>query len=149
MFLPKCTGYSQCVYQNAPVINSMRINAPVIVSAFTCFYQNKPVITSALKALRNLYHVLISRYLKLYCYVGISLKWRIEIRTKNSLPPNIFGTPYFTSNSNPANMTTIPVLLTVVLTTVWLFHLYLDHSNHEVLILCRPRPQPYFLFLSS
>ncbi len=81
--------------------------------------------------------------------MGISTKWRIEVRTKNSLPPNIFGTLYFTSNSNPANMATVPVLLTVVLTTVRLFHLYLDHSNHEVLFLCRLSPQPYFLFSSS
>ena len=124
----------------------MRINAPVIVSAFTCFYQNALVIISVLQALCDLYRVLSSRYLKLYCYVGIGTKWRIEVRTKNSLPPNIFGTPYFASNSNPANMATVPVLLTVVLTTVWLFHLYLEHSNHEVLFLCRPRPPPYFLF---
>ena len=56
-------------------MNSMRINAPVIVSAFTCFYQNTPVLTSALKALCDLYRVISSRYLKLYCYVGISTKW--------------------------------------------------------------------------
>ena len=131
------------------VINSMRINALVIVSAFTCFYQNAPVIISVLQALCNLYRVLISRYLKLYCYVGISTKWRIGVRTKNSLPPNIIGTPYFASNSNPANVAMVPVLLTVVLTTVWLFHLYLDQSNLEFLFLCRPHLQPYFLFSSS
>ncbi len=82
------------------------------------FYQKAPVIVSALKALCDLYHVISSRYLKLYCYVGISTKWRIEVRTKNSLPPIIFGTPYFASNSNPANVATVPVLLKVVLTTV-------------------------------
>ena len=94
----------------------MRINALVIVSAFTCFYQNAPVITSALKALHDLYQVISLRYLKLYCYMGISTKWQIEVRTKNSLPPNFFGTTYFTSNSNPANMATVPVFFTVVLT---------------------------------
>ena len=124
----------------------MRINAPVIISAFTCFYQNALVIISVLQALRDLYGVLSSRYLKLYFYVGISTKWRIEVRTKNSLPPNIFETPYFASNSNPTNVATVPVLLTDVLTTVWSFHLYLEHSNHEVLFLCCPRPPPYFLF---
>ncbi len=92
-FLPKRTGHSQCVYQNGLVIISARINTPVIVSVFNCFYQNTPVIISVLQALRDLYCVLSSRYLKLYCYVGISTKWRIEVRTKNSLPPNIFVTP--------------------------------------------------------
>ena len=57
--------------------------------------------------------------------MGTSTKWRIEVRTKNSLPPNIFGTPYFASNSNPANMATVPVLLTVVLTTVWYCSIYI------------------------
>ena len=146
MFLPKCTGYSQCVYQNGPVINSMQINAPVIVSAFTCFYQNALVIISLLEALCDLYRVLSLRYLKLYCYMGISTKWQIDVRTKNSLPPNIFGTPYFVSNSNPAYVAKVHVLLTVVRTTVCSIHLYLEHSNHEVLFLCHPRPPPYFLF---
>ena len=35
-------------------------------------------------------------------------------------------------------MAKAPVLLTVVLTTVWLFNLYQDHSNHEALFICRP-----------
>ena len=54
-FLPKRTGYSQCIYQNAPVIVSALVNALVIVSALNHFYQNAPVIVSALKALCNFY----------------------------------------------------------------------------------------------
>ena len=46
-FLPKCTGYSQCVYQNTPVIVGVLVNTPVIVSVLNCFYQNTPVIVSA------------------------------------------------------------------------------------------------------
>ncbi len=36
-FLQKCTGYIQCIYQNAPVIISALVNALVIVSALNCF----------------------------------------------------------------------------------------------------------------
>ena len=62
-FLPKCPGYSQCVYQKALVIVSALFNSPVIVSVLKRFYQNSLVIVSALKALCNLYHILSSRYL--------------------------------------------------------------------------------------
>ena len=64
-FLPKRTGYSQRVYQNAPVIASALVyapvivsalvNVPVIVSALNRFYQHAPVIVGALKALRDFY----------------------------------------------------------------------------------------------
>ena len=60
VFFPKCTGYSQCIYQIAPVIVSALVYVPVIVSALVntliivsalnCFYQSAPVIVSALKA---------------------------------------------------------------------------------------------------
>ena len=62
-FLPKRTGYSQCIYQNAPVIVSALVNTLVIVSALNHFYQNALVIVSALEALCDLYCILSLRYL--------------------------------------------------------------------------------------